>query len=60
MNKYHFHRSETGVLVRCYHNTRTVLCDYSFWIGLTIGFPFEHFLWERVWPLSFLTKLLGL
>jgi hypothetical protein len=56
----HFHTDERGVLVKCYHGTKTVLTDYSFWIGLTLGFPFEHLLWEKVWPFKMLTVWLGL
>jgi len=60
MKRPHFHLAENGVLVKCYHGTRTLLSDYSFWIGLTIGFPIEHFIWEKLWPFTILTKLLGL
>jgi hypothetical protein len=60
MNEPHFHKDERGVLVRCYHGTKTLLTDYGFWIGLTIGFPIEHFIWEKLWPFTLLTALLGL
>lgn len=60
MRKFHFHLNENGVLVKCYHGTKTLLADYSFWIGLTIGFPIEHFIWEKLWPFTVLTKFLGL
>lgn len=56
----HFHRSnEDGRLVKCFHECRTLLTDYKFWIGLTISFPFEHWLWECT-PLSVVTRWLGL
>jgi hypothetical protein len=29
-------------------------------IGTTVGFPLEHFLYEKVWPFTLLTKFLGL
>jgi hypothetical protein len=44
----------------CYHKCRTVFTDWGFWIGVTVSFPLEHFLWERVWPFSWITKLIGL
>lgn len=56
----HFHKTETGVLVKCYHKTTSVFKDVGFWIGLTLGFPIEHYLWEHVYPFSEITKLLGL
>jgi hypothetical protein len=34
--------------------------SWGFWIGLTIGFPLELFLWEKVWPFARLTSVLGL
>jgi hypothetical protein len=58
--KYHYHKNEQGLLVKCYHKTKNMLTDYVFWIGLTIGFPIEHFIWEKVYPFTLLTKLMGL
>lgn len=58
--KSHTHTDEAGAIVRCYHRARTAVLDYGFWVGLTLGFPVEHFLWEKVPPFSYLTKLLGL
>jgi len=57
---FHTHVDESGFAVRCYHQCKTLLLSYSFWIGLTLGFPLEHFLWEKVWPFAALTKWLGL
>ena len=57
---YHFHKDENGFLVKCYHKTRNTLASGAFWLGLTISFPFEHFLWEKVWPFTVITKFLGL
>lgn len=50
----HFHKNEDGVLVKCYHNTKSLLTDYRFWIGMTIGYPLEHALWEKIPPFSYI------
>jgi hypothetical protein len=60
MTAPHFHRDERGFLVKCYHSTKSLLVDHAFWIGLTIGFPLEHFLWTKVWPFYELAELMGL
>ena len=39
---------------------RASVFNLSFWLGLTFGFPFEHFLWEHVWPFKLITRWLGL
>lgn len=57
---HHYHRNEYGALIKCYHSCKNVLTDYAFWIGLTLGFPLEHALWEHVWPFSAITKWMGL
>ena len=46
----HTHTDERGVAIKCYHACKNLLSDIKFWIGVTISFPLEHFLWERVWP----------
>ena len=56
----HYHIDEGGFLVRCYHNGRSLLTNWQFWAGLTLGFPVEHFLWEKVPPFMWLTQWLGL
>jgi hypothetical protein len=56
----HTHKDENGVLVRCFHSCRNNLLSASFWLGITLSFPLEHLLWEKLWPLSVLTKWLGL
>lgn len=56
----HLHKDESGLLVKCYHQSKSVLASFSFWLGLTIGFPLEHALWEHVWPFTLITKLLNL
>ena len=60
MSEPHFHEDERGVLVKCYHETKSQLVSYSFWIGMTIGFPIEHFIWEKAPGFSDITKWLGL
>ena len=57
---FHTHLDENGLLVKCYHRSKTVLLSFSFWLGLTMGFPIEHFLWEKIWPFYLLTHGLGL
>lgn len=55
----HFHKDEHGILVRCYHKcSRTPWI--SFLIGITVSFPLEHLLWEKVWPFSLITHWMGL
>lgn len=56
----HFHKAPDGTLVRCYHECKSTIKSAGFWLGVTISFPLEHFLWEHIWPLSILTKFLGL
>jgi hypothetical protein len=56
----HFHFNELGIGVRCYHEAKNLLTDWRFWVGLTMGFPAEHLLWEKVWPFYLLTSWVGL
>lgn len=58
--KPHYHIDERGFLVKCYHNGKALLLNWQFWTGLTLGFPLEHLIWEKLWPFSVITKLLGL
>jgi len=61
MSDEHFHKDEkTGLLVKCFNHCTNLLTDYRFWVGVTISFPIEHFLWEKVWPFYILTHFLGL
>lgn len=46
----HTHVTEDGLLVKCYHKSKSTLLSPSFWIGMTLGYPFEHALWDHVWP----------
>lgn len=57
---HHYHRNEYGALIKCYHSCKNVLTDYAFWIGTLISFPLEHALYEKVWPFTLISKLLGL
>lgn len=57
---FHTHVAEDGTLVKCYHATRNLLTSINFWIGVTISFPLEHFLYEKVWPFYLITEWLGL
>lgn len=56
----HYHTDSDGVLVKCYHQCKTVLLMPSFWIGATLSFPLEHLIWEKLWPFNILTHFLGL
>ncbi len=56
----HFHTSESGILHRCFHNCRNVLTSWQLWLGMTIRFPFEHYIYTKIWPFKLLTGFLGL
>jgi hypothetical protein len=56
----HFHTDERGVLVRCYHESKNLLTNWRFWAGMTLGFPAEHLLWEKVFPFYLITHWMGL
>jgi len=56
----HYHTDENGVLVKCYHNVKNFLTDWKFWAGVTLSFPLEHLIWEKVWPFKLVTEWLGL
>lgn len=56
----HTHVDKNGFLVDCYHSTKNVILSGSFWLGVTLSFPLEHFLWEKVWPFSAITAWMGL
>jgi len=60
MNKTeHEHVNEDGILIKCYHQCKSVL-DWRFFLGVTVSFPFEHFLYEKVWPFNLITHWMGL
>ncbi len=56
----HTHIAENGMLVKCYHHCKGVLAAPAFWIGVTVSYPFEHLLWERVPPFSWIAHYLGI
>ncbi len=56
----HFHRDDRGFVHKCFHRCTTSIKQPSFWLGLTMGFPLEHLLWEKVWPFLLITRWLGL
>ena len=58
--KPHFHKGEKGFMVKCYHESKSLLFNWRFWAGMTLGFPCEHLLWEKVFPFSHITHWLGL
>lgn len=57
---FHTHKDEKGILHKCYHETKSLLGTWQFWIGTLIAFPLEHFLYEKVPPFTFITHWLGL
>lgn len=57
-NKPHYHTNEKGFAIACYHKCKTMLMNWQFWAGLTLGFPIEHLLWEKVWPFNLVTEFL--
>ncbi len=51
---------KSGAWSWIHQQLRASVFNLSFWLGLTLGFPFEHFLWEHVWPFKLISKWLGL
>jgi len=60
MDNLHYHKDENGFMTKCYHSTKNNLLNGSFWLGLTIGFPIEHFIWEKLPVFRDITHFLGL
>jgi hypothetical protein len=60
----HYHKNEDGVIVQCYHKcakgVRTTLGSPAFWIGVTLTYPIEHLLWEKVWGFRHIAEWLGM
>jgi hypothetical protein len=52
--------TRSGVWAWIHRQLQASIFNLSFWLGLTFGFPFEHFLWEHVWPFKLISKWLGL
>lgn len=59
-DKPHTHRTIGGAIIDCYHETTNLLTSWQFWMGMTLGFPLEHYLYEKVWPFRLITEWLGL
>lgn len=55
----HEHVTKDGFVVKCYHECRSLFTDWRFILGITISYPFEHFIWEHIWPFMLLTQLLN-
>lgn len=56
----HYHKDSDGFFHACYHRTRGVLANWQFWMGMTVGYPFEHYVWEHVRPFTDIMRWLGL
>lgn len=56
----HVHTDSRGYVHWCYHHCRNILTAWQFWLGMTLSFPFEHLLWEKMWPFYLLSHWLGL
>lgn len=54
----HVHVDEKGVWHWCYHQCKNVITAWQFWLGVTVSFPVEHLIWEKIWPFYLLTDLL--
>lgn len=61
----HYHKDAEGFLVQCYHVCQKqalgiwqVLRSPAFWIGITVTYPFEHALYEKVWPFLIVSQWL--
>lgn len=54
----HEHITETGDTVKCYHPVVDLFRSWKFWMGITLGYPFEHFLWTHVYPFNIIGELL--
>ena len=55
----HEHKTPDGLIVKCYHKCRSII-SWQFAIGLTLGYPLEHFLWEHVWPFYKVLSFIGM
>jgi len=57
--KPHTHVDDRGFVVKCYHETKSMLLSVSFYVGITLTFPIEHWLWEHT-PLKYIAEWMGL
>lgn len=56
VRKVHYHQTDDGLLVRCYHQCRHWLSPgflAGWWIVNTITFPIEHVQWDHIWPFDY-------
>lgn len=53
-------RTGRAMLDRCWKECRAALKSWKFWLGITMSFPAEHFLWEKIWPFYLVTHWIGL
>lgn len=60
MSELHYHKNERGFAVKCYHSCKNFVLSWQLWLGFTLSFPIEHFIWEKLWPFYLVTKFLGL
>ncbi len=60
----HFHRDDRGFVHKCFHRCTTSIKQPGFWVATVVstlvGFPFEHYLYDKVWPFVLITRWLGL
>lgn len=56
----HTHTTKDGLIVRCYHSCKGVITSPAFWIGVTLSFPIEHWLWTTVPPFNWVAGYFGL
>jgi hypothetical protein len=56
----HIHIDNQGLVHYCYHSCKNTLLSASFWLGVTLSYPLEHYLWESVPPFSYIAAYFGL
>jgi hypothetical protein len=56
----HTHVDEKGIIHKCYHECKSTFKQSGFWLGVTVSFPLEHFLYEKVFPFYLITQWMGL
>lgn len=60
MSHEHTHKTPEGLIVKCYHECKSILASWPFWIGVTVSFPIEHFLWTKVPGFYHIAEFFGL
>lgn len=56
----HTHMDSKGVFHTCFHECKTLFSQWSFWIGVTISWPLEHWAWANLPVLRTISKWLGI